>query len=459
MSTQEHHSAESQDAKAAHYCNAVESATLAALLQGLSSLDEVAELVPADFAWTPQQKIFQAMRATGAPDFASVSDYLKVRGQYEAVFADLLNTYNDPAGLSGIQPSWIRTIKACALRRSLWHTSQQLANLSLRSDLDTIEETHLMARRLANLADASEGQQETQAAPVQTLGDLIAGYWAQMAARKASAPTGLADLDTAIGGGFQPGKLVVLLGAPGSGKTTLANQIAEHIANAGRPVLYLTSEDTPATLLAKTLARLGNIHYGVALGGFASARQDIDLALSLLWERRSAERLTYVHDTGSISLERLQELARAHFARFAEAEQGGPGILVVDYLQRLARSLRRSGGRAEDLRESVTQLTEQLRAVALELDCTILALSSQNRSGYGNGASALASAKESGDIEYTADVILTLGEDEKGKAAPDHKAFSLRLVKNRLGTSGTTLALDWYGARQHFTGEQSQIRS
>ncbi len=289
------------------------------------------------------------------------------------------------------------------------------------------------------------------AAPVVTLADLAASYWDEVRKRRQGAPTGLADLDTAIGGGLQPGRLIVLLGAPGSGKTTLANQIAEHIANAGRPVLYMSSEDTPGMLLAKTLARVYNLPYNAVLGGYKAAEAEISAALEQVGTRQSAQRLAYLHDMGGLSLEQLQERASAHFKRFPEREQGGPGVLVVDYLQRLARSLRRSGGRAEELRAAVTDLTEQLRAVALELDCTVLALASQNRaSGYKDG-DALASAKESGDIEYTADVILALAAPDKSQPTNEHKPMHLRLVKNRLGESDKTLLLDFYTTRQQFT--------
>jgi replicative DNA helicase len=219
-------------------------------------------------------------------------------------------------------------------------------------------------------------------------------------------------------------------------------------------VLYVTSEDTPDALLAKTLARLGCIDYTAVLQGHQRVTSEIDKALAVVWERSSAERLAYLHDLGGLSLESIQEQARAHFERFAD-EQGGPGILVIDYLQRLARSLRRAGGRAEELREAVTALTEQLRAVANDLGCTVLALASQNRaSGYGNGkeSNALASAKESGDIEYTADVILALSEDEskKGETAPGHTLCKLYLAKNRLGESNKSVALDFHKTRQNF---------
>lgn len=439
-------------AKAAHYCDAIESATLSALLQGISKLDEAAELAPSDFAWTPQQKIFQAMRASGTAELAGLTDYLKSRGKYEEVFTELMNAYNDPAGIAGIQPQWIRTIKACSLRRSLWHTSQQMANLSVRADLDTIEETYLMVNRLETLAEAAAGKDETEEAE-EALGVLAASYWNSIEELKEPAETGVPGLDKAIGGGFQPGKVVVLLGPPGAGKTTLANQIAEHVARIGRPVYYVSSEDTPFALLSKTAARLGSLDYTNVLQGRVS-QEEIGKAFNKFWDKYSAERLVYRYVVGGFSLAQVQSRAFEHFERFAKAEKTGPGVLVIDYLQRLARFERSLQGM--DIREVVTRFAMQLRKVAEALDCTLLALCSMNRNSYNKTPTLeqiLSAAKESGDIEYTCDILLGLVQDvENQKVAPKHKMCKLYVAKNRLGEGNATLDLDFNAPFQVFAG-------
>src|SRR5215472_10691624 len=103
------------------------------------------------------------------------------------------------------------------------------------------------------------------------------------------------------------------------------------------------------------------------------------------------------------TLSTIRERATAHFERFTD---GGNGILVVDYLQRLARCLSAYRDGRQDLRLAVTALSEELRGIATGLDCCVIALAAQHRaSGYGAAKNALASGKESGDIEYTADTV------------------------------------------------------
>ena len=276
--------------------------------------------------------------------------------------------------------------------------------------------------------------------------DLLEDYWQRTQLRAVAAPTGLPFLDAALNGGLQAGRLVTLLGAPGSGKTSLANQIAEDVAQE-RPVLYVTSEDSPDVLIAKTLSRLSNIAYSDVLYG--KRRAETFKAIEQLRQRPSAHLLRYMDVTGgAISMHELEERAKAHFK-----DKSGPGLIVIDYLQRMARATRDLGG-VKELREAVSSLTERLRSTACTLNCTVMALASMNRaSGYGRTSDALSSAKESGDIEYTSDVIMALTDDTSKNPRMPTKSYCLprvlRIDKNRMGPI-TTIDLDWHPDRQQF---------
>ncbi len=324
---------------------------------------------------------------------------------------------------------------------------ENMKSLDAQGDLGHVATLASAARSaLDGVATMGAGQRVASA----TLGALTSGYWDRVNNRPAAMPTGLGKIDDALGGGLQAGRLITLLGAPGGGKTTLANQWAEHIADSGRPVVYLTLEDSPDTLLAKTLARVGGLDYSAALHGYASQRAVISQALATVAHRRSAARLLYVEDVNGLTLADVKSLAASHFARYDAAHDGGAGVLIVDYLQRLARAQRGPDAR-DDLRIVVGKLAEDLRVMARDLGCCVIAIASMNRaSGYGkdSGVSTLASAKEAGDIEYTADVLMALTDGPE--LVSGHQSRLLRIDKNRLGHTGT-IALDWYPARQTFT--------
>ncbi len=306
---------------------------------------------------------------------------------------------------------------------------------------------------LDDAAAFTAGDESTRA----TLGDLAGRYWDFQAERRDAVPTGLGTLDKKLGDGFQPRRLICLLGAPGKGKTTLANQIGEHIANGGRPVVYLTTEDTPLSLLHRTVARIGDMDYGQVQRGTKAHEDEIRWILEDLAKRRSASRLLYID--GYAGIRRLRAIARAHFKRFAS---DGPGLIVCDYLQRMARSERGD----TEVRLAVSDLAGKLSDLAKELNCSVLALGSQNRGAYAGGTGAkpavdaLASGKESGDIEYNVDVLLTLSsvESPRWDVPPGQKPMGLSIPKNRQGetTDSAFIPLNFYGARQKFTAVASR---
>jgi circadian clock protein KaiC len=65
--------------------------------------------------------------------------------------------------------------------------------------------------------------------------------------------TGIPDLDLILGGGLEPGSLVVLAGAPGTGKTILAQQICFANATPERKALYYTTLSEPHSKLVRHL--------------------------------------------------------------------------------------------------------------------------------------------------------------------------------------------------------------
>ena len=285
-----------------------------------------------------------------------------------------------------------------------------------------------------------------------SIDDLIAGYWPTVRERKNTATTGFSSLNEALGGGLESGRLVCALGAPNCGKTTFVNQLADYVADSGRPVLYVTCEDTPAVLFAKTLARVGGIKYNAVLKGYPTEEERISEALRKQAGRTSTRTLRYIDAIdGTLLLEQIREKAEAHFSKFQDA---GPGVLVVDYLQALALAIKTRLQLKKDLREVVTDVAKFLRAIAVSLGCTVVAITAQNRNNYKRGESGgMASAKESGDIEYTADVMLSLVEDtDPRRVTPiDQIALNLYLDKNRQGQKGRAIALNFHPDRQQFT--------
>ena len=76
--------------------------------------------------------------------------------------------------------------------------------------------------------------------------------------------SGMWELDRVLGGGFVPGSLLLVGGEPGIGKSTLLLQVAAHVNNSGKPVLYLTGEESLAQIRLRS-DRLGIKEMGITL--------------------------------------------------------------------------------------------------------------------------------------------------------------------------------------------------
>lgn len=242
-------------------------------------------------------------------------------------------------------------------------------------------------------------------------------------------PTGLAQLDNLLGG-LNDG-LYLLAGPPGMGKTTLALQIAA-AATREVPVVMVTFEHAPENLTLKLLCARAGVNPRDVQRGYADLAKLRTAAAA--WQP-VAERLAVVEGSSQLTVAQVRAQAR----RAMRQHQAERCLVVVDYLQLWAKV-------AEDLRgnfsvrERVDMLGGLLRELALRLRSPVLALASQNRSagnyGNGKGTAALDSLKESGDLEYAADVVLFLTEAQERMATPPARTVELTVAKNRHGETG-----------------------
>ena len=265
-------------------------------------------------------------------------------------------------------------------------------------------------------------------------------------------PTGFVPLDDYLGGGLRSGELALLGGPQGLGKTVLALQISRNAVAAGQRATYVCYEHDVDQLLERLIA----LEAGEAGGWEAPGLDDVRRALADVGDPRPlAGRLG---ENGAAALaalasygERLQ-LVRASGARtgvrelraLAQASDGGPSLLVVDYLQKVHASDVAGG---ED--ERVTYVVEALKDLALDLGCPVLAIVASDKAGL-TGRTRLAHLRGSTALAYEADVALLLN-DKFDIIARNHLMYGgvgterfhdwvvCSIEKNRNGVDGVDL--------------------
>ena len=242
-------------------------------------------------------------------------------------------------------------------------------------------------------------------------------------------PTGFYDLDR-MTSGLQAGDLVVLAARPSMGKTSLAINIAEHVAlNEGMPVAVFSMEMGAAQLAVRIVGSIGRIDQGRLRTGQLKDDE---------WPRFS-EAIDQLKDI-PLHIDESSGLTpselRANARRLARRE-GKLGLIVVDYLQLMSGS---SGGREENRATELGEISRGLKMLAKELQCPVIALSQLSRGveSRTDKRPMMSDLRESGAIEQDADIIMFIYRDDYyNKESKEPGVAEVIIAKQRNGPTGT----------------------
>lgn len=280
--------------------------------------------------------------------------------------------------------------------------------------------------------------------------------------------TGFYNLDEVIDGGLYEG--LYIIGAISSlGKTTFALQIMDQLAEQGQDVLIFSLEMARSELMAKSISRLTylnaedrkeakttrGITAGVRYQNYSTKEKAL-IDNAILQYAKYAKHIFIHEGIGNIGIEEIKEKVDQHISI-----TGNKPVVLIDYLQILA---------PYDMRASDKQNTDkavlELKRLSRDNKITVIGISSFNRDNYSAPVN-IASFKESGAIEYSADVLIGLqyngmdyqeGEDDKKRQlrirelrrimeanARTGKAqkIQVKVLKNRNGSKGQAV-FDFY---------------
>ena len=221
-------------------------------------------------------------------------------------------------------------------------------------------------------------------------------------------PTGITDIDKATAGGFTSKTLVMVSGAPGLGKTALAQHITENIAKTGRDVLFINLEMDKYQLLARSLARIAwtelkaDISPLEALRGYAWTKEQAEALEKAgeTYKKEIAPRFVYNPDGVTNALDSIFSVMEAETMRIKAQGRPAP-IICIDYLQLID-----SGER--DAIEGLKRTIYQLKAFAKENNTVVIAISATNRASNRTGTVDLESGRDTSATEYSGDMMLGL---------------------------------------------------
>src|SRR5260221_10615042 len=305
-----------------------------------------------------------------------------------------------------------------ALRRDLIRIGEDMVNVAFDAPVDFAPRAQIedAERQLYELAESGryDGgfQRFSQALTVAV--DMAAKAFQRDGSLSGIAP-GLPDLDTKTGG-LRPSDLIIVAGRPGMGKTALATNIAYNVAKAHRAevqadgtmrsinggiVGFFSCEMSAEQLATRILAEQTSIASStIRRGGISET--DFEKIRDYSIELQSLP--LYVDETGGLSISQLTARARRL------KRQKGLDLLVVDYIQLLQGTGRRTDNRVQE----VTEITTSLKALAKELNVPVIALSQLSRQveSRDDKRPQLSDLRESGSIEQDADVVMFVFREE-----------------------------------------------
>ena len=252
--------------------------------------------------------------------------------------------------------------------------------------------------------------------------------------------TGIAGLDKALDGGLHAG-LTVLGAVSSMGKTSLMLQMADTLAAAGRNVLFITIEMSRMELIAKSAVRGTRERARPLLDGRLPENKVRSLISA--YRQKTGGRVELWEPDALLTPAFLDEKVSAF------CEQHENPVLFLDYLQLVAPA--RAGMNEKQTADAAVAMLKQL---ARRYDMPVVAASSLNREAYrpGSAEPGMSAFKESGSVEYSADLLLVLkyrtDADRENKTAPRHLA--LTILKNRFGATGESIPLDYEPEKELF---------
>src|SRR5882672_11480703 len=247
--------------------------------------------------------------------------------------------------------------------------------------------------------------------------------------------TGFTDFDK-MTTGLHGGEMIVIAARPSVGKTSLAMNIAEHVAiEQGLPVGVFSLEMTSESLVLRMLCSRSRVNLRNVREGFLAERDFPKLTGAA---GKLANAPLFIDDSSGLSILQMRAKARRMF------QQYDIKLFIVDNLQLVHSTSRRADNRQQE----IADISSGIKSLAKELNVPVIVLSQLNREVEREKGRTprLSDLRESGAIEQDADVVgllyrPTKNEDDEPSSESDSEAINLLIAKQRNGPANEDVHL------------------
>ena len=241
--------------------------------------------------------------------------------------------------------------------------------------------------------------------------------------------TGYYDFDN-MTRGLQKKQVIIVAGRPGCGKSAFALNVALNAAIKNKNSIAFFSLEMGVEEIAKRMfGCVGKIDGDVLKTGKLKNNdwKKWNEAMSELSDTKF-----FIDDSGGLTVSEIRRKCRK-----LKNSDSGLDLIVIDYLQLLSSSSKYAGQRVQE----VSEISRDIKKLAMELDVPVIALAQLSRSVEqrkdGDKTPKLSDLRESGSIEQDADIVLFLHSDEYGKYDGNiNRKIKLIVAKHRAGQTG-----------------------
>lgn len=325
------------------------------------------------------------------------------------------------------------TIKSYAEVIACEHRARRFSNLlgAIRVSPNDID--NQVGRLIADLEALQDGKSVTSKTLPEIVRENKDKYFVDNETEKTY--IGLSKLDDLLGG-LEGGDMIVIGARPGVGKSALVTQITSNLADQGKRIGFYNLEMKEKQVYERFVVSqsgIGLTRLRRAKKFLGDEKERFDKANAVL-EKKDRIVIT----TGSKAVSEIR----------SESRHMDYDVIIIDYLQLLKSDKEYRGNRYAE----VGAISKAIKALAMELNIPIIALSQLNRVSETRDTKepTMAELREAGDIEQDASVIIlmwNLSQDDKSKKG-------CKVEKQRQGQTGS-IVLNFNGDLMKFeeTGE------
>jgi replicative DNA helicase len=423
--------------------NAAEQSVLGSMLLSKDAIADVVDVIKGVDYYRPAHEVIHDsiidLYGRGEPaDPITVAAELQKRGELQRIGgAPYLHTLSANVPIAANAGYYAEIVRDKAILRRLVEAGTRIAALGYAGEgqIDDVVDS-----AQAEVYKVTDRRAAVDYAP---LSDIMSGVLDEIEAignREAGlygVPTGFADLDD-LTNGLHSGQMIIVAARPAMGKSTLALDFcrAASIHN-NLTSVFFSLEMTRSEIMMRLLSAEAKVPLNHIRNG--TMRDDDWEKLARKMGQVSGAPM-FIDDSPNMTMMEIRAKARRLKQRHDLK------LIVIDYMQLMS-----SGKKVESRQLEVSEFSRNIKLLAKELECPIIALSQLNRGPEqrGDKRPMMSDLRESGSLEQDADMVILLHRDdvyEKESTRPGEA--DLIVAKHRNGpTRDLTVAFQGHYSR------------